>query len=266
MVIFQFYSGFYLKKIGVPGLFEIEFLEQPLTQETPTSPMPGKDAGENYKDETIKRSEREDLEFQPGKEGPVELGEYLTHFMLPKGEFHPSWWIGGDPMGLPMTWITYGVTEDGSSPYHKVRYGEARIKAGGEVLKHLTERPTEVLWTISLRGTEFGPEYVLFEPQPECWGLGGSGCIFDLMEVFQSAGISADALCQFQEWGARGMLFQIRATGKSPAYVVYLYSEGTGGRSATIKLYWRGPGHTSTHAEMCEWLDKTRGYERESDN
>jgi len=257
IVIYQLYSGFYLRKVGVPGVFEVEFSEQSSKQETHQSIKPV---------DTLSKAKNHEL--QPSEGEPVELGEYLKHFMLPTGQFKPSWWIAAEPMLLPMTWVTPGVVEDpsGSSPYHMVRYAEARIKIGGKVLKQLAERPIEVLWTIELRGTKFEPEYVAFDPQPECWGLAGSGCAVNAMEVFHKAGITANALCQFQEPGSKGMLFQIIATDKSPAYVVYLYSEGSGGSSATIKLYWRGPGHTYTHTEMCDWLDKTRGWERKTDN
>jgi len=172
----------------------------------------------------------------------IDLGLLVRKIMVDGGA-QPSWWLLADEPEL-VRWTTDGIKAagDGSLAY---REGLSRLTVQGTVTRVLKQRPTEVLWSVTLGGPGSGkvpPEFVKLEPGVECSGATSPGCDFPLDGVLEAAQLTAELLCSSA------------SLEKGEGAAVYLASPGDGRRNLLAYFSSAESGRTSNWLEV-HWTD-----------
>jgi hypothetical protein len=184
----------------------------------------------------------------------IEVGDLLVWFMLDEKEGAPDWYMRSNLEKIPLVWNNDGVKGD---MWALVRKGSARVAVNKKILWKLRDKKEEVEWDVSLEGTKFGVQRVEVWPNADCFEVTSSGCDFKWEEVFKNTynkSVKTVKLCSESISGEWGTLYEIKASGKQDAYVMYGETSGSGGTTNWVELWWKLPGITETSQEACNHL------------
>jgi hypothetical protein len=186
----------------------------------------------------------------------IELGDLLVWFMLDKNEGNPDWSMRSNSAKIPLVWSNDGVKEN-NFIRALVREGSARVAVNNKILWTLKAKKEEVKWDVLLEGSKFGVQKVEVRPNIECFGVGSSGCNFEWEEVFKNAdnkSVKTLKLCSEGFPSEGGILYEIKASGKQDAYLLYITTSGSGGVTNWVELWWKLPEITENSQAACRHL------------
>jgi hypothetical protein len=178
----------------------------------------------------------------------------LIAALLPPAGFQDLGWdhLLHSPLVL---WRTVGVDESATGGE---RHGDARVRAAGVTSTRLRKDREELTWTVSLTtggNPKYGPKSIALAPggtgEQKCFGYLDDGCWFPASAAFASPILTGTILCRGAS-PSENAIYRISSPGRRPELLVYSESEGSGGRSASLRML-----SVSSAASACAELKKT---------
>lgn len=175
----------------------------------------------------------------------LELGEVIKTLMVDKGNnIYPISWQSNNPNIL---WLDNSYTTDAN--LKNTRIGLARVNFKGKISTFLERRKFELTWRIVYLindNPKWGVKSIhLFpadhQPREEikspCFGTEYKGCDFNPIPSLIKSHIKYNVICKMKSIGWWKILYALEHPHKETAFLLYDYTEGSGGGTTDLTLY-----------------------------
>jgi hypothetical protein len=143
-----------------------------------------------------------------------------------------DWKVLADKNTSPVNWLTKGANGK--------RSGEVIISFENKPLETLDNYVIPVIWRITLTGPAEGPEKIAIA----CDELMGSVGKLDIPRLLSKKKIEAEPISSLGDPSTGEKRYKIYAPNKEPMWLVYNWSCGSGGCSASFTVYYNVSAYT----------------------